>query len=427
MDTPRIWSLAMEKPVLVFEDTIYELSDTFLHQDLFLSVNGIRKGFVQSQNVRFEEERQFTEELKSRLASKRDKIYKQAEKLESEFGKLKDLKNSNDATEFIKKFLETWHLFDARKTEIDPAQYAYRKASESMYNPVEELFRPLEKQATASIFSSKMGGYPVFFMRGLCYRLFPEPSANGIRDFVQIRDKAYRMQFEQTLEAFITEYETQIGSHLDKRVAKETEGLDKHIEAEKKRRGELQAEMLKIPRYNDVGHICDSTNTYIWTLVEPALELASQLDGGSKFLFPSCKIGIRLIKTPQGIDFDRNPAEGGGGIRVLEAKQVVNGVETGNMSSMRNKHYTFPSASEAFKDYTYICISPKGMEIYKQYDPAVLKKPVIHCLQKLLRDAVGAMKYGYGESGIYFPISIEGNRARFANFRIGAPAQEAKT
>ncbi len=418
---PQLFALARKNPLLVLDDIIHELNDCQLNTDFFLSIKGLKKSFsfTTSENIRTIENVQYTPELKKEIDSAIVQIAKRQERLAQEFSNLKAPAKDTAILEFIKKIIR---LYTNQQEIILPEQHELSYKRKDIPECVEEFHKPSPKKDGLSVFSSSISKDPFLIIRNSCYQLQEKDCQD--RDFVCLKQKNYAFSFNGPIELVEADYLERIDQHIRNRFNEELESIIQHLEQEKKRKVNLE-KMLKYYSTNDViGYLYDGSDYYIWVGV-PTIEIRVNQ---KNYRFPSCRIGIRIFMNKDTVDFDRDPARMGG-IRVLESKKVINGVEVGEMENMKNKNYMFPNTRfYGANRYCYACIDPVGTLVYNNYVPKKDGASINQLLQELLRTAQNRMRNGYipGKCTVYTPIT-ETNSAKYDNFMIrDKPKEGAK-
>jgi hypothetical protein len=425
MSSPHLCALAREKTILVVDDAIHELGGKGMPQDILLSIRGITTGFAPSLSLVDAENLQLADRMEEALESKKAELLYEEEKLGRDFKSLKTPFHNNEYLAFINTFIDLWRYQEDNKTHSDE-ELAYKKTAQ---NPVDASFHAKGAKQKTSAFTSLIRSLPMrcdmrLIIRELCYCPVPDAKADAGSQFLDIMGKKHQIKFDQTLDELEEKYTTALEDSIEARCDAELDAWHEHIMREWARKGDLEKQVNKMRKYEEVGYLFDGKDYYIWMHV-PQLETESALKK-EKYLFPSCKIGLRLVKHGNKIDFDRNADTGG--IRVLEAQSVANGIETGQMQSMKQKEYHFPSATmTASNDYTYICISPEGSRVYLHFEPKP-NRSVFFCMKKLLKQAESAMRRGYDETNksmkVFHPICNTCNTEYFANFRMNSGAKK---
>lgn len=130
--------------------------------------------------------------------------------------------------------------------------------------------------------------------------------------------------------------------------------------------------------------------------------LESTKDGVTrKFRFPTCRVGLRLTLENGILGYDSKI-----GTRVIAAKNIANGRETGPMKDLKGKAFNFPACQKDAQEgnYPYLCISGAGYS----YPTPANEKDLRRCIREVLDGTSFKMENGYHDEAS--PKKPEGYR-----------------
>jgi hypothetical protein len=286
-----------------------------------------------------------SEEIKSKSKSINQSLSKMYNELQNVEERMKKL----SITKFIYSFLDDWSKaggFSNKKNNP-------KNNSDQGITKFDFHDESIEKRSVLSRMIESRG---ILFLGGNCYYVKNNQGrANSHSDYINLQGTDYELSFFKKISDFDRLYAKKMVQTLEKKFKEEVNRKRGPLEqlADLNKTGNLSNPNRLENTTGEVGYIKDGNHYYLYINIDSFTERSEKLN--KKFRFSSCKVGVKLIHKDGKLNYDDNIESGMA--RILEAKQISNGKESGTMASVKNKDFVHPATRRTDSNpYTYLCI-----------------------------------------------------------------------
>lgn len=386
--------LARENFYLVFDGTIYHLDNDSFSSDQYLKINQIQRSLSKASSLNFFEKNRYKKQLNDKLSKLEQEVINKNIDLKKELSNF-SIEDENKYLKFIREFMD--EISRKLNVRTHQANNGYKELIFDKNKIEKTLFKN-------SLFSKIFQNENFFIMGNTVFKLAHtrHPSSSH---HIKMNGLCYNLNSFSTLNNFVKEYSNGLNVIIKNLSEEQRTLIEKHKQDEIKRHKELLTIRKKV---GDFGWKSINNEYYIYKTVD-SVTYRSKIDNGTNFIFPSVKIGLKLILKNNKIVVDDSFETGR--CRILEAKDILNGKEVGDFKSMRHKPFIHPAYTSTQGKYPYICFTGDPFSNYSASE-----------IISMLNDVHIRYQRGYndndGSATLYQYLDDESHRMYFFNNRI---------
>jgi len=384
-----IKNLAKEKPFLVLNGDIYELSNQKtgdIEWSYNIGSDLVTRSFEESLNLIDLERNTHQSIVNTQISESHKNIGAELEKFSSS---TIGLNMDDPMTQFLLLFLASG--------KVGKVQSLEEKIRSSTGLKSKFDFKLDLHSNSKQSFAEQMLNSPIMFIDDYVFKLTNRPGNIGYGfgsidlNFTK-RGKSFNLEYVSKMNNFIKKYDAFIDSQTINKIKSKEKKYLSEVNTKKEYLKNLNFESIsKEIIESGRGIFRDGNDVYVY--FEKGPFKIQRLDPKKQvYKFQSCRIGLKVSYDGTHYSFQEP-------VRIVQAKNIQNGREIGSFTERKGKQYAHPAVTKNHKpdEYPKLCIEGKTFNDNKYYNSSKFKnvRSFFHAVDDLLKLSSNSIEHGY--------------------------------